>query len=80
MPRNPDRETVIRWLTNVQRYTLDGSEGKQIMAAAIELLKGEPIKPKQGLPEWRFCCGNCASIIVKDDKFCHECGRAVKWD
>ena len=25
-------------------------------------------------------CGECHSVINQGDKFCHECGRPVKWE
>lgn len=29
---------------------------------------------------WWNICGNCRTAINPNDKFCHECGRQVKWD
>ena len=27
-----------------------------------------------------YHCGICNELIVKDQKYCHVCGRKVKWD
>lgn len=27
-----------------------------------------------------FHCGHCKELIVKNQKYCHNCGRKVKWD
>lgn len=44
----------------------------------------EPVKPERessssGLTWWNIC-GNCKTAINPNDKFCHECGRSVKWE
>lgn len=51
--------------------------------------KQEPVKPElcharhstkpYGMEFW-YKCGSCGVEIKKNDKFCHECGQAVKWD
>ena len=52
---------------------------------ALELLKErEPVKPLRehsgsGITWWNVCAA-CKTAINPNDKFCHECGRAVKWD
>lgn len=53
---------------------------------ALELLKEqEPVKPKMHngggkSPTWWYVCGACGHDIDPKDKFCRECGKAVKWD
>ena len=52
---------------------------------ALELLKAqEPVKPERehsgGGTTWWNVCGACKTAINPNDKYCHECGRAVKWD
>ena len=50
-----------------------------LMADALALLKAqEAVKPKQY--EGTNYCGNCGDPINKLDNYCHECGRAVKWE
>ena len=52
---------------------------------AEELLKEkEPVKPERehsgsGVTWWNVC-GSCRTAINPNDKYCHECGKAVKWD
>ena len=29
---------------------------------------------------WWNVCGNCKTAINPNDKYCHECGKAVKWN
>ena len=52
---------------------------------ALALLKAqEPVEPERahsgGGSTWWNVCGSCKTAINPNDKFCHECGRAVKWD
>lgn len=52
---------------------------------ALALLKTqEPVEPERahsgGGSTWWNVCGSCKTAINPNDKFCHECGRAVKWD
>ena len=59
----------------------------RIMVDAIDLLKAQEQEPISasivdsdgGLMHW-WACGNCQAPINPEDKFCHECGRKVKWD
>lgn len=40
------------------------------------------VEPKDGgkyLSHW-YGCGACKVDINKDDKYCHNCGKAVKWE
>jgi len=51
----------------------------------LELLKEqEAVKPERehsgGGTTWWNVCGACRTAINPNDKFCHECGRAVKWE
>lgn len=61
-----------------------------ITADALALLKEqEAIKPYRhyarcgtnhnGMDFW-YNCGSCKTEILENDKYCHECGQAVKWD
>ena len=53
--------------------------------AILELLKThEPVEPILALNdgEYKFWqCGNCkVAVFPRDAKYCHNCGKAVKWD
>lgn len=44
----------------------------------------EPVPPQiersgGGLTWWNIC-GNCKTAINPNDKFCHECGRPIRWE
>ncbi len=53
---------------------------------ALALLKAQEQKPISasivdsdgGLMHW-WACGNCQAPINPEDRFCHECGKPVKW-
>lgn len=53
--------------------------------AAQEMLKEqepervEIVDSDGGRTHW-YVCGGCKTPINPGDRFCHECGRAVKWD
>ena len=50
----------------------------------LQLLKEqEAVRPERehsgGGTTWWNVCGNCKTAINPNDKFCHECGKGVKW-
>lgn len=57
---------------------------------ATELLRAqEPIAPNHvedgnyensGIVNHWFMCGKCGSCVDPGDKYCRECGKAVKWE
>lgn len=64
-------------------FICSGSNG--LMKDALALLKEqEPVEPGRecsgGGTTWWNVCGACRTAINPNDKYCHECGRAVKWD
>lgn len=40
--------------------------------------RAAPIAPEEY--DGAFYCGACHETINSGDKYCHECGKAVKWD
>ena len=38
------------------------------------------IECSSGRLTWWYACGNCKTAISPNDKFCHECGRSVRWE
>ena len=62
--------------------------GAQVKIDALALLKEqeavEARKECDGTPQpwtsWWYVCGNCKASINPNDKYCHECGRPVKWN
>jgi len=63
-----------------------GNCSKKIAKDARELLKEqEPVEPKAepGLVNQilMYSCGHCGAIFLsRRQKYCDNCGRAVKWD
>jgi hypothetical protein len=60
---------------------------EQLRADAIALLKAqEPVEPTIGgdadgtCRNWWYQCGKCKEAIDYHDKYCRNCGQAVKWD
>lgn len=92
----PDRENVIKYLelcvSNSFECSLQcpyaapvsGFCYDNLMRDALELLKAqEPIKPNEYDPViygTRYTCGACKHKIYRNENYCHNCGRAVKWD
>ena len=90
-----DREKVIQWLEACSvgceegcSYEYDGLVSKveckaDLMRDALELLKAqepvEPIRNDIGIGYW-YQCGSCGAALGVDWKYCHNCGKAVKWD
>lgn len=84
-----DINLVLSWLEGLTEedwadYHSD-SEVQNIAKSAMELLEEqEPVEPRiktsgSGITWWNIC-GACNTAINPNDKFCHECGRAVKWN
>ena len=85
-----DREKLIKHFEhlmnaakgNYQDFVdLTVDDGEEIL---ILLKEQEAIDPKKehsgsGITWWNVC-GNCKTAINPNDKYCHECGRAVKWE
>lgn len=90
--QHPDREKVIEGLQKCaaihQGFICESCEYPGDECAvddAIALLKKqEPVKPvpdtSYGARPWWFVCGNCKLSVNEDQKYCPNCGRAVKWD
>ena len=92
----PDREKVIKGLRCCSHtdgvnciycpYDNDGEDCTALMSMdVLELLKEQDaVKPLRessgGGTTWWNVCGACRTAINPNDKFCHECGRAVKWN
>ena len=58
---------------NIRDWTLE----------AVDALKEhDAVRPERegsGVTWWNVC-GNCRTAINPNDKYCHECGRALKWE
>ena len=58
---------------------------EELLKDALSLLKEykvefvEIIDSDGGKTHW-YACGGCKSPINPGDRYCHECGRAVKWE
>ena len=79
----PDRDIVIKaWETVLSRDPLDVAW--DLIDDTITLLKRqEPLKPFNPLSPHGggiYFCGECKSLVGTHDKFCSQCGRAVKWN
>lgn len=61
---------------------------RNIANDALELLKEqEPLRPKKWVPKGQvfgYCrgyyCPQCNTGISSGDRYCHWCGRELKWD
>lgn len=83
-----DIGTVMSWLEGLAqedwRENHSDTEVRGIAVAAINALRGQaPVKPLREYSgdgtTWWYVCGACRTAINPNDKYCHECGRSVKW-
>lgn len=73
----------------VEQETDDGfvdGVNQQVISCALAYIleKEEAVSPGKehsgsGVTWWNIC-GACKTAINPNDKYCHECGKAVKWD
>lgn len=58
---------------------------RSLLVAALDLLKAqEPVAPKihnggGKSVTWWYVCGACEHAVSPGDKYCGNCGKAVKW-
>lgn len=56
---------------------------EKLLDDAYQLLKAQrPIEPNYhglGIHGARYTCGACRHKIYRNDNYCHNCGRPVKW-
>lgn len=75
-----EQDSTINELQNAYGYLQ-----KQFFEVQDKLLKEqEAVKPgkehsSSGVTWWNVC-GNCKTAINPNDKFCHECGKQVRWE
>ena len=82
-----DREKVISEFEDfVKSFSKrDDTYYKGLFVSVLALLKEkEAVHPQRehsgsGVTWWNVC-GICKTAINQNDKYCHECGRAVKWE
>lgn len=88
------REDAVKGLLNVadwhygkyeQTHEEDYLNDGDFLTAVANMLKAqEPLKPvpdtSYGARPWWFVCGNCKLSVNEDQKYCPNCGRAVKWE
>ena len=83
-------ENMIDTLNDFMFSGYDGPAvlaNKPIIEDAIALLKAqEPVEPTIGgdadgpCGNWWYQCGKCKEAIDYHDKYCRNCGQAVKWE
>ena len=55
----------------------------QMISDTIALLKEQEkvsVKQREIMHMLFWCCGSCGVAITYGDKFCRNCGKAVKWE
>ena len=65
----------------------DGCYSDELKADAFALLKAQkPVEPTIGgdadgpCGNWWYQCGKCKEAIDYHDRYCRNCGQAVKWE
>lgn len=82
-----DRDRIIAHFQDAIKSSWDNNKWRFVRADILEdaiaaLMEHEPVKPiEQTETITRYKCGFCGNrLYLKEHKFCHWCGRAVKWD
>lgn len=63
------RESCLEWLLRNALTPLKAQEPELVS-----------VKDSDGGETHWYVCGKCKALINPGDKYCHECGREVKWD
>lgn len=86
-----DREKVIRAVDSCFNYWLEQhrclhplelENVRKFKADALAILKEQEtvLVTQREITHMLFwCCGSCGVPITSGDKFCRNCGKAVKW-
>ena len=80
-----DREKVIKALEDADVTNGIIKMSNQFRDILVALLKEQEAVPPEreysgGGITWWNVCGACRVAINPNDKYCHECGRPVKWE
>ncbi len=85
-----NREKIISAIEKAKTQSKENAQDAIIVPfkeanMIIDLLKEqEAVRPERqcsgGGTTWWNVCGNCRTAINPNDKFCHECGKRVKWN
>lgn len=79
------KQEILDKFSDIDFVYNDSSKHETLSRMLDELLKSqEAVRPERehsgsGTTWWNVC-GNCKTAINPNDKFCHECGREVKWN
>jgi rubrerythrin len=48
--------------------------------ALLEEQEAVPVIQREIMHMLFWCCGSCGVVITDGDKFCRNCGKALKWE
>ena len=75
---------LLRGQENAYCDCLSEEEHEAYKMAIDALEAREPVKPNKqysgGGVTWWYVCGECGISINPNAKYCHQCGRPVKWN
>lgn len=86
----PNRENVIKWLAEISlrpcdftTEDFDATQTEHLADDALDLLREqEPVTPvctEYDKAIVLFSCRDCKTQLLFGQRYCHMCGRAVKW-
>ena len=82
-----DRDNLISRFEKAIKVRPDLESGLNVaisFSLSAPVKEREPVRPERehsgGGSTWWNVCGNCKTAINPNDKFCHECGRPLKWE
>ena len=77
----PAHDVPVQSLIDHIKTAIDVDPWAKVMVEEL-LSAQEPLAPEiEGSgATWWHVCGNCHTGINPNAKYCHQCGRAVKWD
>ena len=59
---------------------LDPEAANSTISFLRERMAPMPVEVEGSRNIWWYICGNCHTDINHRDKYCHECGKPIKWD
>lgn len=71
---------LLKWRSQVADARVLDTACNMAITALRKQIPVRPMSDYIGGGVRHFACGSCGADLTGRDKFCHECGKAVRWE